>query len=426
MENQRLSKLFYANTKALKAGLLGFALLAISACDQPKTTNAASILGNPDYQAIAYGGYRNVDRSQAPSKAELKEDLKILHAMGIRVLRTYHARLYEHAPRLLAAISEMKSEDPNFEMYIMLGAWIQCEGAWTDNPQHLKGDVKENKAEIDQAIRLAQQYPDIVKVIAVGNESMVHWAASYHVHPRIVLKWVQQLQGLKAEGILADDLWITSSDNFASWGGEGPEYHVPALDSLLAAVDYLSVHSYPFHDSHYNPQWWQLEASADSLKKDSLINVAIQKALDRVQSQLTAVASYVESLGLDKKIHIGESGWASGDNHLYGDKGSHAADEYKQMLYYQGLRKMADSLGMSCFYFEAFDEPWKDGQNPAGSENHFGLFTVDGEAKMPIWDLVDQGLFEGLSRAGNPIQKSHQGNGESLRDSALIPPYKSL
>ena len=56
----------------------------------------------------------------------------------------------------------------------------------------------------------SQQFPDIVKVIAVGNEAMVHWAASYFVAPEVILHWVNHLQGLKAEGDLPSDLWITA------------------------------------------------------------------------------------------------------------------------------------------------------------------------------------------------------------------------
>ncbi|GIR81542.1 MAG: hypothetical protein CM15mP83_2680 [Flavobacteriaceae bacterium] len=37
-----------------------------------------------------------------------------------------------------------------------------------------------------------------------------------------------------------------------------------------------------------------------------------------------------------------------------------------------------------CFYFEAFDEPWKRGAGKTHGiwEKHFGLFTVDGKAKV--------------------------------------------
>ena len=47
----------------------------------PKT--AEQILGNPDYLAISYGGYRSNTREVQPSLEELKEDIRILHAMGI-------------------------------------------------------------------------------------------------------------------------------------------------------------------------------------------------------------------------------------------------------------------------------------------------------------------------------------------------------
>lgn len=397
----------------------------LCACGTMPEPTAQDILGNPDYTAIAYGGYRNQDRSLAPSVEEIKEDLRILDALGIRMLRTYHARLYDHTPRLLQAISEMKEEDPKFEMYVMLGAWMQCENAWTNHPIHNKPDAEENKAEVQQAIKLANQYPDIVKIIAVGNESMVHWASGYYVHPRIILKEVVQLQEMKLNGALPADLWITSSDNFASWGGGDGSYHLPALDSLIRAVDYLSVHSYPFHDTHYNPNWWWMPEEEESLPKEDQIRSAVDRSINRVKSQVESVRAYMQSLGVDKPIHIGETGWASADNHLYGSEGSGAADEYKEMLYHREIRAFSRSQDMACFYFEAFDEPWKDGKNPGGSENHFGLITVDGEVKMPLWDVFDTGAFQDLSRGGKALRKSLGGNEElALRHSSL-PPKKS-
>ena len=53
---------------------------------------AAEILGNPDYLAISFGGYREKSRSIQPTIPQLKEDLKIVHAMGIRIIRTYNVQ----------------------------------------------------------------------------------------------------------------------------------------------------------------------------------------------------------------------------------------------------------------------------------------------------------------------------------------------
>jgi predicted component of type VI protein secretion system len=49
---------------------------------------AKDILGNSNYLAISYGGYRKSSRDFQPTVGELKEDMKILHAMNIRILRT--------------------------------------------------------------------------------------------------------------------------------------------------------------------------------------------------------------------------------------------------------------------------------------------------------------------------------------------------
>lgn len=386
---------------------------------------ATTILGNPDYLAISYGGYRQNSRDIQPTVEEVKADLKLLAAMSIKLLRTYNTQL-KHATTVLAAIEELKTEDPNFEMYVMLGAWIDCKDARTTNPDHEAEDEAANAAEIRRAVDMAKRYPDIVKVIAVGNEAMVKWAASYFVQPWVILKWVNHLQELKMSGELSKDILITSSDNFASWGGGGAEYHTEDLEKLIQAVDYVSLHTYPMHDTHYNPAFWGVAKPEEELSDTAKIAAAMDRALNYAISQYQNTADYIRGLGIDKAIHIGETGWASSSNSHYGPEGSKATDEYKEGIYYQGIRDWTNSQGISCFYFEAFDEIWKDAQNPGGSENHFGLFTIDGQAKYAIWDWVDQGAFTGLSRTGKPISKTYDGNKEALLEEVLLPPVKDL
>ena len=88
------------------------------------------------------------------------------------------------------------------------------------------------------------------------------------------------------------------------------------------------------------------------------------------------------------------------------------------------MRDWTNEAGISCFYFEGFNEPWKDSKNPLGSENHFGMFTVDGQAKYALWDMVDNGIFESLSRGGKPISKSFGGDKEAMMKTVLAPPVK--
>ncbi len=385
--------------------------------------SAKEILGNPNYLAMSYGGYRYVDHDIEPTIDELKEDMKILQAMGVKLLRTYKVHL-PHAANVLKAITELKKEDSNFEMFVMLGAWIDCKNAWTDQEPDHNQERERNAIEIKEAVRLANEYPDIVKVIAVGNEAMVKWATSYFVQPGVILKWVNHLQGLKKTGKLPTDLWITSSDNFASWGGGDAEYHVEDLNRLIKAVDFLSVHTYPMHDTHYNPDFWGVREAEKDLSDLEKIDAAMLRAKEYAMAQYNSVKSYMKGLGIDKPIHIGETGWATVSNGHYGPNGSRATDEYKEALYYNHLRDWTNAEGISCFYFEGFDEQWKDAANPLGSENHFGLINLKSEAKFALWDLVDNGTFDGLTRDGLPITKTYDGNKEELMKQVLVPPVQ--
>ena len=386
-----------------------------------KDITAKEILGNSNYLAISYGGYREVTREIQPTIEQLKNDMKILSAMGIKVLRTYNVQL-DHAPNLLQAIKELKIEDSNFEMYVMLGAWIDCLNAWTDQTPNHDIESPNNESEIERAVVLANKYPDIVKILAVGNEAMVKWATNYYVQPHVILKWVNHLQSLKSNGKLPKDLWITSSDDFSSWGGGDSMYHNQDLEKLIKAVDYISMHTYPYHNSYYNPEFWVIPQNEMDLPSIEKINSAIERCIQFSMHQYRSVKNYVKSLGVNKPIHIGETGWASTSNGHYGPKGSKAADEYKQGLYYKQMRAWTNKENILCFYFEAFNEPWKDAHNSKGSENHFGLFTVNGKAKYPIWDLVDKGIFNGLKRNGNAITKTYNGEYKSLMVDVLVPP----
>ena len=139
--------------------LLASPIQASSQANQEPTTPPPSeIFGNPAYPAMSYGGYRGLSRNQGPSVEQLIDDLKILNAMGIKLLRTYNTSQYPQAERLLQAINTIQHDDPGFEMYVMLGAWIEAKNAWNrghPGPDHTQGNRKNNTREIETAVRLA-------------------------------------------------------------------------------------------------------------------------------------------------------------------------------------------------------------------------------------------------------------------------------
>jgi len=413
--------------KILKIVLLFTSITLFFSCSsqlmnskQATKITAKDIIGNPNYQAICYGGFREKTRDIEPTIVQLKEDLKLLSAMNIKVLRTYNVHNKE-VSNLLLAIRELKKENSNFEMYLMLGAWIDCKNAWTSLPPIHNVESDRNAIEIAEAVRLSNEYPDIIKIIAVGNEAMVKWAASYYVEPAIILKWVNHLQNLKKEQKLPATLWVTTSDNFASWGGGDKEYHVDDLNQIIKAVDYISMHTYPMHDTHYHPVFWGVLESEKQLPEKQKIDAAMIRARDYAINQYKSVSNYMKSLGVDKPIAIGETGWASLASDLYGNSGSKATDEYKSAVFYQLMREWSNKEKLSLFYFEAFDEQWKDSGNPQGSENHFGLINLQNQAKYALWEMVDKDVFKNLTRDGKPIAKTYNGNEKALWQDVKTP-----
>ncbi|WP_019616536.1 hypothetical protein [Psychromonas ossibalaenae] len=400
------------------------------AADAPTAKSGEQILGNPNYLAISYGAWRSTTReagADVPSVAQQKEDMKILAAMGIKVLRTYNTQGYigldgkSNTENLLIAIDELMTEDSSFEMYVMLGIWIDALNSWTDLEVIHDQENPVNADEMAAGIQLAKDYPEIVKVIAVGNEAMVHWAP-YHVAPAIILNHVNTLQALKVSGDINENIWITSSDNHAVWATQG-DYASADMDALIAAVDYISLHTYPFHDTHYDSAFWLAPEDETSLSAQEQADAAMIRAKEKALAQYKTAQDHMLSLDIDPKpIHIGETGWASETNVNYGDEGSKAADEYKQKAFYDAMRAWSNEFGAALFFFEAFDEPWKGAADNTGdSEKHFGLIDIDGKAKYVLWNMVDDGVFDGLTRGGNSVTKSFGGVEQDVLDTVLAP-----
>jgi exo-beta-1,3-glucanase (GH17 family) len=405
----------------------------------PKAANGEALLGNPAYQAISYGAWRTDVREsgdKVPSVEQQLEDMKILSAMGIKVIRTYNTQGFigadgkSNTENLLAAIAQLKAEDPDFEMYVMLGVWIDALNSWTDQAPNPTIDSPDNAKEMAKAKELAAKYPDIIKVIAVGNEAMVAWAP-YHVIPKIILNHVNDLQTWKKTDPATANIWITTSDNHAVWAGDDANGNYGGqadLKALIKAVDYVSLHTYAFHDTYHHPEFkekWKVPVTEQTLSKEEQIDKAMGRAYLQTMQQIKAAQVYVNGVDSSKPIHIGETGWSSLSTEGLGDAGTRAADEYKQKRFYDDMRKLTDDFGASLFFFQAFDEPWKgDQNNPSHSEKHFGLIDIDCSVKYVAWDKVDTLNSLGLDRdcPASGFTQSYSGDLTTLMSNVLTPP----
>ena len=188
---------------------------------------------------------------------------------------------------------------------------------------------------MQRGIDLARHYSDIVVAVNVGNEALVEW--NDHMVPlEDVIDYVRQVKA-------AIEQPVTVADNYEWWIKDGAP--------LAAEVDFLGIHTYPA---------WEEKT--------------IDEALAYTIENLDGVAAALPG----KPMAILEAGWATTASE-FGDR----ASEENQVRYYEELDDWATDAGMTVFFFEAFDEPWKGNpNNPKGAEKHWGLFFVDRTPKQ--------------------------------------------
>ena len=111
----------------------------------------------------AYGPFRDGQApwEGAPSKEELREDLHII-SKSWQWIRLYGSR------GISKDILDIIRTD-SLDIKVMLGAWIAKE----DGTIEASND---NKDEISHTIKLANEYPDVVNSVNIGNETMVYWS----------------------------------------------------------------------------------------------------------------------------------------------------------------------------------------------------------------------------------------------------------
>lgn len=283
-------------------------------------------------RAVSYGPFRDGQQPGGPwpSKDEIREDLLIL-AKHFDVLRVYGSDQF-----VWQACEVIREE--GLPLKLMVGAWIETETQGpVEDPYEIPTSLAANARQVGRAIELANEFPEIVAAITVGNETQVSW--SFHaVRAYRLLQYVRQVRS-------ATTVPVSVADDFMFWTSQ---------DSLAVAreIDFIVTHIYAM---------WHAQP--------------LDQAVAFTQEKLAEV----QAMHPGKQVVIGETGWAtakagSGDQseRLLG-----AAGESEQQQFYQTLMEWAGRDGIAVFFFEAFDETWKGGSDPADAEKHWGLFRAD-------------------------------------------------
>jgi exo-beta-1,3-glucanase (GH17 family) len=292
-------------------------------------------------EAVAYGPHRDGQRpgGPAPSRAELREDLRLMSGHW-SLLRLYGS--VGPAETLLEIIRA-----DGLDMKVMLGVWIAPE-----ERRDSTGKVRErfpearvaNRRETESAIRLAAAYPEIVLAVSVGNETQIFWSA-HRVPAPLVVKHVRQVRA-------GTTVPVTVADDFNFW-------NKPESRDMAEEVDFILTHAHPLWNGR-----------------------ALEDAVDWTRSTV----EQVRAMHPGRLVVLGETGWATQMIHE-GEQGRlirGRTGEAEQEAFRAALSEWIRRDSVTTFLFEAFDENWKGGSHPGEVEKHWGLFRADRTPKPAL------------------------------------------
>jgi exo-beta-1,3-glucanase (GH17 family) len=294
--------------------------------------------GLENAKAICYSGFRDGQQPGVnyPSYSEVKEDLLLLQP------HWKYLRMYDCDAHAQTVIDVIKKEGLDFK--IMLGAYIEAEmnnfgcpwGGGVYEEEQLEKNRISNEKKIDTIIDWANQFPDVIFSLSVGNECCVDWSGNYVPVSRVVEFAKKVKQQAKQP--------VSFCENYVPW--------LNKLKPLVEVVDFISIHTYPV---------WEYKH--------------IHESLEYTKENYYAVAQ----LHPHKPVVITEAGWATNSNGR-GINPEHVNEE-NQKIYFEDLMEWTAKENILTFFFEAFDEPWKGSAHPLEPEKHWGVFRADRTAK---------------------------------------------
>ena len=294
---------------------------------------------------ICYGPHRDGQRPGgiSPTAEQIREDL---HLMA-----SYWGWLLTYGSSEFARMMLEEIRNAGLDLRVMLGVWIEAEEKRDEDgavAASLPVAVAANIRECQAAIALAAEYPDLIMSICVGNETQVFWSPN----PCPLGLLIDKIRLIRA----AVALPVTTADDYQYW--------LSAESRKLAReVDFITVHAHPLWNGK------QLE-----------------EGLSWLREQLDAV----QSVHPDRLVVIGETGWATSVSTVGQEaeliKGRPGEEE--QAMFYSTVAAWASSERVPLLFFEAFDENWKGGEDPAEVEKHWGLFRADRSPKAAILGAI--------------------------------------
>lgn len=258
-----------------------------------------------------------------PTAEQIDEDLRLL-AGKTHSIRTYAS---SQGPLVVPELARKHG------LTLIHGAWVG----------YVKADIPK---ELDELVRAANAYPDVIKRVIVGNETLLRGEMKVDE----LIGYIREVKSRIKQPVSYADVWSMYKKN----------------PQLFQEVDFITIHILPY---------WEDEP------------IPVEKALKHLERVYKQMQQEANELSPGKPILIGESGWPSEGR----QRGWAVPSVVNEAFFIRGLLKIAADNHFDVNIVEAFNQPWKSFQEGVVGAN-WGLFSVDRQEVFPLTGKVTENV----------------------------------
>jgi exo-beta-1,3-glucanase (GH17 family) len=258
-----------------------------------------------------------------PSAEQIDEDLQLL-AGKTHSIRTYAS---SQGPLVIPELARKHG------LKLIHGAWVG----------YVKTDIPK---ELDELVRAANAYPDVIKRVIVGNETLLRGEMKVDE----LIGYIREVKQRVKQPVSYADVWSMYKKN----------------PQLFKEVDFITIHILPY---------WEDEP------------IPVDKALKHIERVFKQMQQEANVLSPGKPILIGESGWPSEGR----QRGWAVPSVVNEAFFIRGLLKIAAENHFDVNIVESFNQPWKSFQEGVVGAN-WGLFSADRHEVFPLTGRVTENV----------------------------------
>jgi exo-beta-1,3-glucanase (GH17 family) len=273
----------------------------------------------PRIKSASFSPYR---AGQSPfgasfTREQLEQDMAVAAKHFTRI-RTY-SNTNQFAP-----VPELAQK---YGLKVILGAWV---GA----------NLESNEKEIAGLIKAANEYPDAVERVVVGNEVLLR----REITPELLIDYIRRVKAAIKQPVTYADVW---------------EFWL-LYPQVAKEVDSVTIHVLPYWENTPTP---------------------LEHTIEHMLHAHAAIARAYPG----KPILIGEIGWPSAGR----VRKDAVPGRVAQATFVRQIINIAEEKGIDFNLFELFDEPWKFGQEGTVGGN-WGIIDIDRNIKFPLTGPVSE------------------------------------